>query len=150
GVAAGSAIFAALAVAAVLALGGDPWGTTVALTLAGAALGFLFFNFPPAPIFLGDSRSLFLGFMLRALGACRSPKAPTALAVVIPVVSFGVPILGPFLAIVRRFLRGEPVFKADRGRIHHRLRELGHSPRKVALVVYAASALFALLSLLLV
>ena len=150
GVAAGSAIFAALAVAAVLALGGDPWGTTVALTLAGASLGFLFFNFPPASIFLGDSGSLFLGFMLGALGVITSQKAPTALAVVIPVISFGVPILDTFLAIVRRFLRGEPVFKADRGHIHHRLRELGHSPRKVALVVYAASALFALLSLLLV
>jgi len=150
GVAAGSAIFAALAVAAVLALSGDPWGTTVALTLAGAALGFLFFNFPPASIFLGDSGSLFLGFMLGALGVITSQKAPTALAVVIPVISFGVPILDTLLAVVRRFLRAEPLFKADRRHIHHRLRELGHSPRKVALVVYAASALFALLSLLLV
>jgi len=150
GVAAGSAIFAALAVAAVLALGGDPWGTTVALTLAGAALGFLFFNFPPASIFLGDSGSLFLGFMLGALGVMTSQKAPTALAVVIPVISFGVPILDTLLAVVRRFLRAEPLFKADRRHIHHRLRELGHSPRKVALLVYMVSALFALLSLLLV
>nr|PZN89128.1 MAG: undecaprenyl/decaprenyl-phosphate alpha-N-acetylglucosaminyl 1-phosphate transferase [bacterium] len=150
GVAAGSAIFAALAVAAVLALGGDPWGTTVALTLAGAALGFLFFNFPPASIFLGDSGSLFLGFMLGALGVITSQKAPTALAVLIPVISFGVPILDTLLAVVRRFLRAEPLFKADRRHIHHRLRELGHSPRKVALLVYMVSALFALLSLLLV
>lgn len=81
GVAAGSAIFAALAVAGVLAVGGDPWGTTVALTLAGASLGFLFFNFPPASIFLGDGGSLFLGFMLGALGVMTSQKAPTALAV---------------------------------------------------------------------
>lgn len=150
GVAAGSAIFAALAVAAVLALSGDPWGTTVALTLAGAALGFLFFNFPPASIFLGDSGSLFLGFMLGALGVMTSQKAPTALAVLIPVISFGVPILDTLLAVVRRFLRAEPLFKADRRHIHHRLRELGHSPRKVALLVYMVSALFALLSLLLV
>lgn len=150
GVAAGSAIFAALAVAGVLAVGGDPWGTTVALTLAGASLGFLFFNFPPASIFLGDGGSLFLGFMLGALGVMTSQKAPTALAVLIPVISFGVPILDTLLAVVRRFLRAEPLFKADRRHIHHRLRELGHSPRKVALLVYMVSALFALLSLLLV
>lgn len=150
GVAAGSAIFAALALAAVLALGGDPWGTTVALTLAGASLGFLFFNFPPASIFLGDGGSLFLGFILGAVGVITSQVAPTALAVVIPIISFGVPILDTALAIVRRFLRGEPLFKADRGHIHHRLYELGHSPRGVALLVYGASALCALLSLLLV
>lgn len=68
----------------------------------------------------------------------------------IPVILFGVPILDTLLAVVRRFLRAEPLFKADRRHIHHRLRELGHSPRKVALLVYMVSALFALLSLLLV
>jgi len=150
GVAAGSAVFAALALAVMLGLGGDPWGALIAITLAGALLGFLFFNFPPASIFLGDGGSLFLGFILGALGVVASQKAPAALAVAIPVVSCGVPILDTLLAIVRRFLRCEPLFKPDRGHIHHRLRDLGLSPRRVALVIYAASALFAVLSLLLV
>lgn len=150
GVAGGSAIFAALAVAVTLLLAGDRWGAFVALTLAGATLGFLFYNFPPASIFLGDCGSLFLGFTLGALGVVTSQEAPTVLAVAIPVVSFGLPILDTTLAIVRRFLRRQPLFKPDRGHIHHRLRDLGHSPRKVALLLYFASAGFALLSLLLV
>jgi hypothetical protein len=70
--------------------------------------------------------------------------------VAIPVISFGLPILDTLLAIVRRFLRRESLFRGDHGHIHHRLRDLGHSPRKVALLLYAASAGFALLSLLLV
>jgi hypothetical protein len=76
--------------------------------------------------------------------------APTTLAVAIPVISFGLPILDTLLAIVRRFLRRESLFLGDRGHIHHRLRDLGHSPRKIALLLYAASAGFALFSLLLV
>lgn len=149
GVAAGAAIFAALAVAAVFLLSGEVWGAVVAFTLAGATLGFLFFNFPPASIFLGDAGSLFIGFVLAALGVITSQKASTILAVAIPVVSFGLPILDTTLVVVRRYLRGQPIFEADRGHIHHRLRDLGHSPRKVALLLYGASAGFAFLSILL-
>jgi UDP-GlcNAc:undecaprenyl-phosphate GlcNAc-1-phosphate transferase len=150
GVAGGAAVFAAGSLAAVSALNGNELGVIVALTLAGAALGFLFFNFPPASVFLGDSGSLYLGFMLAGLGILTAHTASTTVAVAIPVVSFGLPILDTLLAMTRRFLRGERIFNPDRGHIHHRLRDLGHSPRKIALLLYAACAGFALLSLLLV
>ena len=150
GVAGGAAVFAAGAMAVVSILNGQELGALVAVTLAGATIGFLVFNFPPASIFLGDSGSLFLGFTLATLGVITTQTAQTALAVAIPVVSCGLPILDTLLAMARRLLRGESPFTPDRGHIHHRLRDLGHSPRKVALILYAASAGFALLSLVLV
>jgi UDP-GlcNAc:undecaprenyl-phosphate/decaprenyl-phosphate GlcNAc-1-phosphate transferase len=150
GVAAGGALFASLTLAVVSLISGNIVGATIGLALAGATLGFLFFNFPPASIFLGDSGSLFLGYVLGAVGLLSTGKAPTVLAVAIPVVSCGLPILDTLLTMVRRFLRRDPIFAADRGHIHHRLRDLGHSPREVALVLYAGFAGFALLSLLLV
>lgn len=149
GLAAGAALFASASLAVVFALNADPLGALMALTLTGACLGFLFFNFPPASIFLGDSGSLFLGFTLAALGVITTHTAPTVLAVAIPIVAFGLPLLDTMVAMVRRFLRREPIYKADRGHIHHRLRDLGHSPRKVALLAYGVCAGFAALSLLL-
>jgi UDP-GlcNAc:undecaprenyl-phosphate GlcNAc-1-phosphate transferase len=150
GVAAGAALFASGGIAVVSIMAASQVGLLFSLALVGATLGFLFFNFPPATIFLGDSGSLFLGFTLATLGIVSTQMAPTTLAVAIPVISFGLPILDTLLAIVRRFLRRESLFLGDRGHIHHRLRDLGHSPRKIALLLYAASAGFALFSLLLV
>lgn len=150
GIAAGAALFAAGSMALVFTLTGEWTGAFVAIVIAGAALGFLFFNFPPASVFLGDSGSLFLGFSLGALGVITAQKAPTFLAIAIPVVSCGLPVLDTLLAVVRRFLRREPLFTGDRGHIHHRLRDLGHSPRRVALLLYATCAAFALVSLVLV
>jgi hypothetical protein len=112
-------------------------------------LGFLRFNFNPATIFLGDCGSLFVGFMLSALALAGAQKAPTAVAVAIPVVSFGLPILETTLSVLRRFIGGRPVFTADREHIHHKLLQSGMSPRQVVIVLYAVSGLFALLSLFL-
>ncbi|HEX2780143.1 MAG TPA: MraY family glycosyltransferase, partial [Gemmatimonadaceae bacterium] len=116
----------------------------------GATLGFLRYNFHPATIFLGDSGSLFLGFMLAGIGAISSQKGSTVVALAIPLVSLGLPVVDTTLAIVRRFLRGQPIFLADRGHIHHRLLALGHSPRRVALLLYAGCAILALGGMLLV
>lgn len=150
GVAAGAAVLACLAIGAVSFMNGNFFAVVICMTLAGASLGFLFFNFPPATIFLGDSGSLFIGFMLAAGGIVTTQTATTALAIAIPVVSLGLPILDTLLVMARRFLRGKPLFQGDRRHIHHVLRDLGHSPRKVALVIYAVCGGFALLSLLLV
>ena len=150
GVAGGAALFASVSIVVVMLLFGNHEGAVLAMVLAGAILGFLFFNFPPATIFLGDSGSLFIGFTLAALGVITTQTASTTLAVVIPVVSCGLPILDTLLAVVRRFLRGDPIFQPDRGHIHHRLRDMGLSSRNVALLLYTASAGFAVASLLLV
>jgi UDP-GlcNAc:undecaprenyl-phosphate GlcNAc-1-phosphate transferase len=149
GLAAGSALFSTM-VFFVVALVYHSWlGSLISVTLAGAILGFLRFNFNPATILLGDSGSLVNGFMLSALALAGSQKAPTFVAVAIPVVSFGLPILETSLSIVRRLISGRPIFTADREHIHHKLLQMGFSHRQVVVVLYAVSAVFAMLSLFL-
>ncbi len=150
GLAGGAALFALTTLFFVASTQGMVDASFVTIVVAGAVLGFLFFNFHPASIFLGDSGSLFLGFMLAGMGLLSSQKGSTAVAVAIPVVSLGLPVIDTLLAIIRRFLRGQPIFSADRGHIHHRLLNLGHSPRKVALLLYGACAVLALGGMLLV
>jgi UDP-GlcNAc:undecaprenyl-phosphate GlcNAc-1-phosphate transferase len=149
GLAAGSALFSTLVVFVVALLSQSPLVALMAIALSGAILGFLRFNFNPATIFLGDCGSLFIGFLLSALALEGTQKAPTIIAVAIPVVSFGLPILETLLSILRRLISGRPVFTADREHIHHKLLELGMSHRQVVIVLYAVSALFAMLSLFL-
>ncbi|HEX4485844.1 MAG TPA: MraY family glycosyltransferase [Terriglobales bacterium] len=149
GLAAGAALFSTLVVFVVSMLGNTPVVTMLTLALAGTILGFLRFNFNPATIFLGDSGSLFIGFMLSALALRGAQKAPTIVAVAIPVVSFGLPILETSLSILRRLISGRPVFTADREHIHHKLLQRGFSHRQVVILLYAVSAVFAMLSLFL-
>jgi UDP-GlcNAc:undecaprenyl-phosphate/decaprenyl-phosphate GlcNAc-1-phosphate transferase len=149
GLAAGSALFSTLVAFVVALLNGQSLITTMTIALAGAILGFLRYNFNPATIFLGDSGSLFIGFLLSALALAGAQKAPTIVAVAIPVVSFGLPILETALSILRRVISGRPVFTADREHIHHKLLQHGLTHRQVVIVLYAVSAVFALLSLFL-
>jgi UDP-GlcNAc:undecaprenyl-phosphate/decaprenyl-phosphate GlcNAc-1-phosphate transferase len=125
GLAAGSALFSTLVAFVVALLNGPSLVTVLTIALAGAILGFLRYNFNPATIFLGDSGSLFIGFVLSALALEGAQKAPTIVAVAIPVVSFGLPILETSLSIVRRLISGRPVFTADREHIHHKLLQHG-------------------------
>ncbi len=106
GLAAGSALFSTVVVFAVALITGSSSVSLMALCLAGAILGFLRFNFSPATIFLGDCGSLFIGFVLSALALQGAEKAPTIIAVAIPMVSFGLPILETALSVVRRFISG--------------------------------------------
>jgi UDP-GlcNAc:undecaprenyl-phosphate/decaprenyl-phosphate GlcNAc-1-phosphate transferase len=149
GLAAGSALFSTLVVFVVALWSHSSLVALMTVALTGAILGFLRFNFNPATIFLGDSGSLFIGFLLSALALEGAQKAPTVIAVAIPVVSFGLPILETSLSVLRRLISGRPVFTADREHIHHKLLQLGLSHREVVIVLYAVSALFALLSLFL-
>ncbi len=149
GLAAGSALFSTLVMFVIALMGNLPLVSLITLALAGAILGFLRYNFNPATIFLGDCGSLFIGFMLSALAINGAQKAPTIIAVAIPLVSFGLPILETSLSVVRRFISGRPVFTADREHIHHKLLQLGMSHRQVVILLYGVSAVFALLSLFL-
>ena len=149
GLAAGSALFSTLVVFVVALFGHSAAVSLMSLVLAGGILGFLRFNFNPATIFLGDCGSLFIGFMLSVLALYGTQKSPTIIAVAIPVVSFGLPILETVLSMVRRFISGRPVFTADREHIHHKLLQRGLTHRQVVITLYAVSALFALLSLFL-
>lgn len=149
GLAAGSALFSTVVVFTISLIVRNPLVAFLTLALAGATLGFLRFNFHPASIFLGDSGSLFIGFMLGALALAGSQKAPTIVAVAIPVVSLGLPILDVALAVVRRFLAGKPLFDGDKSHIHHKLVKRGLSQRDAVLILYAVTAGFGFLSLVL-
>jgi len=149
GLAAGSALFSTLVAFVVALLYGYSLVTVMTIALAGAILGFLRFNFNPATIFLGDSGSLFIGFLLSALALEGAEKAPTIVAVAIPVVSFGLPILETTLSVLRRLIGGRPVFTADAEHIHHKLLQHGLTHRQVVILLYGVSAVFALLSLFL-
>ena len=116
--------------------------------LAGAVLGFLVFNFNPASIFMGDTGSMFLGFVLAVVSIKTSSKAGTAVAMLVPIIAMGVPIMDTLLAVIRRSVLGRPLFSADRDHIHHRLMSrVALSHRNAVLVLYGICVLFALTAL---
>ncbi len=112
--------------------------------LGGALMGFLFYNFNPAKVFLGDSGSMFLGFVLASVSLWTQVKAATTIALLIPVVALGLPILDTTLSFVRRLARGQSPFRSDREHVHHRLLALGLSHRHAVITLYTLSAIFAL------
>lgn len=150
GLATGAALFAAMVMIAVSVVAGHPFVTVLALVLAGALVGFLRYNFNPASIFLGDSGSLFIGFLLAALSILGTQKASTAVAISIPLLAFGVPVIDTTWTFLRRYLGKRPLFKGDREHIHHMLLARGWTQRQVALALYGVCALFGLQALLFV
>jgi UDP-GlcNAc:undecaprenyl-phosphate GlcNAc-1-phosphate transferase len=121
----------------------------LAAPLGGALVGFLRYNFQPASIFLGDSGSLFVGFLIAVLSLASETKSSTAIAVAAPLLSLALPLVETVVSMLRRFLRGQPIWEADSSHIHHQLIKRGLSARRAALVLYAGSAMFAATSLLL-
>lgn len=150
GLAAGAALFASLVLVSVSYQMGQPHVTAVGLALCGALAGFLRYNFNPASIFLGDSGSLLIGFLLAALSIQGSQKASTAVALTIPLIAFGLPVFDTLFTLLRRFISGRPLFAGDREHVHHKLLERGWSQRKVVLVLYCACAVLGVASLTLV
>lgn len=149
GLAAGCALFSTMVAFVVALFHGPTLAEVMTIALAGAIIGFLRYNFNPATIFLGDSGSLYIGFLLSALALHGAQKSPTIVAVAIPIVSFGLPILDTSLSILRRLISGRSVFTADREHIHHKLLQHGLSHRQVVILLYGVSAAFAMLSLFL-
>ena len=137
GLSAGIGFCATLTFVAAAALHGDPVLAYTALPLAGALLGFLFFNFNPATVFLGDSGALLIGFLLGCYGIVWIGHGVTATGIALPLLALCIPMMDLGLAIVRRRLRKQPIFSADRGHIHHRLLDRGLSVRRAATVLYA-------------
>ncbi|MGH7254830.1 MAG: glycosyltransferase family 4 protein, partial [Nitrospirales bacterium] len=157
GLAAGLASIAAGTCAVIFLLRGDAQDAMVLTALVGALLGFLPYNFNPARIFLGDSGSMVLGFVLSVMAVTGSQKTATALAVLIPLLVFGLPIVDTLLSMLRRFLgslrllapykapirqrilAARKMFEADQGHIHHRLIALGFSHRRAVLLLYGVA-----------
>jgi UDP-GlcNAc:undecaprenyl-phosphate GlcNAc-1-phosphate transferase len=148
GLAVGVGLFATLTVFTAAMMQHNMLLAVATLPLAGALLAFLCYNFNPATIFLGDSGSLLIGFLLGCYAAIWSNKSATLLGMTAPLMALSIPLLDVLLAIVRRFLRHQPIFGADRGHIHHRLLDRGFTPRRVVLVLYALCGLAAAFSLL--
>ncbi len=118
------------------------------LALAGALLGFLFFNFPPARVFMGDSGSMFLGYIIGGISIMGLLKTATILGLVFPLLVLGMPVTDLTFAIIRRKLRGQSIAKADRGHLHHRLLDAGFTQRQAVLSMYGISACFGLSAVL--
>jgi UDP-GlcNAc:undecaprenyl-phosphate GlcNAc-1-phosphate transferase len=148
GLAAGVGLFATLTALSAGLMSENLPLALATMPLAGALLGFLRYNFNPASVFLGDSGSYSIGFLLGCFGILWSQKSATLLGMTAPLLACAIPVLDVCLSIVRRFLRMQPLFSADRGHIHHKLLERGLTPRRAVLLLYAVSCLYAVLSLI--
>jgi UDP-N-acetylmuramyl pentapeptide phosphotransferase/UDP-N-acetylglucosamine-1-phosphate transferase len=121
----------------------NPLAVLMSAGLAGALGGFLIYNFNPARIFMGDTGSLFLGFILAALSISTSQKGSTTVAIAVPLLVLGLPILDTAMAIGRRIRRRRPIFSADQDHIHHKLLRAGFSHRGAVLALYAVTLMLA-------
>lgn len=122
--------------------------TWFAFTMAGALLGFLVFNFPPARIYLGDGGAYLIGFVIAALSMSSSHKGSIAVVLLVTIIGLGLPILDTIFAMFRRAVRGFPIFHADGEHFHHRLQEFGFSKRRILLGLYAVCVLLSVFGLL--
>lgn len=118
--------------------------TILTAALAGAAAGFLFYNTNPAKIFMGDTGSMFLGFMLAGISVIGTVKSTATIALIVPILALGLPILDTTFAILRRYFGGKPIFQPDKGHLHHRLLKLGFTQRQAVLLMYIISAMLGL------
>ena len=112
----------------------------ITAALAGGTLGFVRYNFNPATIFMGDTGSLFLGYMLAAISIYGAVKSAATIALIVPAIALGLPIMDTAFAIARRYLNGKPIFQPDKGHIHHRLLAMGFSQRQAVIFMYLISA----------
>ena len=144
GLAAGVATIAAVTIMMVALQQSIMLVAVLTAALAGAAFGFLYYNFNPARIFMGDSGSMFLGFMLAGISVIGAVKSAATIALIVPILALGLPILDTTFAIVRRYRGGVPIFKPDKGHLHHRLLDLGFTQRQAVLLMYVISALLGL------
>lgn len=141
GLAAGVALIATLGLLALGAIGQYTFVVLVCCGLAGSLIGFLPYNFSPARIFLGDTGSMLLGFVLASITLMGTYKSETAVIVIAPLLVLGLPIFETLLSMARRLIRGAPILGADDGHTHHRLLSRGYSQLKVVLLLYGVSGI---------
>jgi UDP-GlcNAc:undecaprenyl-phosphate GlcNAc-1-phosphate transferase len=148
GLASGVALLGAISLLMAALIHHHPVLSFATVPLVGGLIGFLYYNFNPASVFLGDCGSLLIGFLLGCFGLMWNQKASSGLGGLAPLMAIAVPAVEVGLSVVRRFLRLRPIFDADRNHIHHRLLSLGFPQKKVALILYAAAALAATMAFL--
>ena len=141
GLAAGVSAIASLTVILVAIQMGYFHVALLTAALAGAIIGFIRYNFNPATIFMGDTGSMFLGYMLAAISIYGAVKTATTIALIVPAIALGLPILDTAFAIMRRYVNGKPIFQPDKGHLHHRLLDTGMSHKEVVLFMYGITAI---------
>ncbi len=144
GLSSGIGMFLCLTLGVISALNGDVQAGMLSLIVAGALLGFLTFNFPPAKIFLGDGGAYFIGFFIAAASLKTSSKGSVAAALLVVIVALGIPLLDTLFALLRRAIRGVPLFQADAEHVHHRMLALGFSKGSSLLILYAVCAVLSI------
>jgi UDP-GlcNAc:undecaprenyl-phosphate GlcNAc-1-phosphate transferase len=149
GLAGGTALLAVATTFVFAVLHGEPLIMLFTAALAGALVGFLRWNLNPAKIFMGDTGSMFLGFVLSTSAITAHEGSHTRVAMLVPIVVLAFPITDTLLAMARRWARGAPLFAADRGHIHHRLLDLGLSHRQTVLVLHGVCAVLGAAAILL-
>lgn len=150
GLAAGISTIAAASLAYVAIINGRMDTALVTLALVGACLGFLPYNFNPAKIFMGDTGSLFLGFILAATSIDGSIKGAAFIVFAAPILALGVPIFDTTFAILRRMASGKPIMEADKGHLHHRFLSLGFDQKAAVMMMYLIAGLLGVSGILLV
>lgn len=119
----------------------------IIVSMAGAALGFLQYNFNPAKIFMGDTGSMLLGYPLAVSAVLGLVKTAATVALVVPIIALGLPILDTTFAIIRRRMSGVPIFQPDKGHLHHRLLALGMTQKQAVLIMYFVSMILGIVAL---
>ncbi|MGI2327472.1 glycosyltransferase family 4 protein [Planococcus sp. YIM B11945] len=147
GLAAGVSTIALITLSVMAYIMGDVFVMSLAAILAASSIGFLYYNFHPAKIFMGDTGALFLGYMISVL-ALMGFKNVTIVALIIPIIMLGVPISDTFFAIVRRLREKQPLSAPDKSHLHHCLLNVGFSHSQTVLIIYGIAALFGLAALL--
>lgn len=139
-----------LSTIAVMALsGGKILILSLSLVVIGSTLGFLFYNFHPAKIFMGDTGSLFLGYVISVLSLLGLYKSVTLFSIIIPIIILGVPIFDTTFAVIRRILNKQPISAPDKSHIHHRLMAFGLSHRTAVIIIYLIGFIFSVSAILL-
>jgi UDP-GlcNAc:undecaprenyl-phosphate/decaprenyl-phosphate GlcNAc-1-phosphate transferase len=149
GLAAGVSGIAAATIGLVAYSQGQVTVFAIAFILVAAILGFLPYNFYPARTFMGDGGSNFLGFILGCLAVMGLTKTTAVISLFVPILILGIPIFDTFFAIIRRINNRAPIFKPDKSHLHHRLMAIGLSHRRSVVIIYAISAFFGGMALLL-
>jgi UDP-GlcNAc:undecaprenyl-phosphate/decaprenyl-phosphate GlcNAc-1-phosphate transferase len=148
GLSAGISSIVIATIAVLAAVAGKPMILMISLILLGSTLGFLFHNFHPAKIFMGDTGALFLGYSISILSLLGMYKSVTLFSFVVPIIILGVPIFDTTYAIIRRIVNKKPISAPDKSHLHHRLLALGLSHKSTVLVIYGLGILFSLSAIL--
>ncbi|MBQ2960958.1 MAG: undecaprenyl/decaprenyl-phosphate alpha-N-acetylglucosaminyl 1-phosphate transferase [Oscillospiraceae bacterium] len=148
GLAVGVSAISSFTMLVVSLLVSEPVVSIILAALAGACLGFMPFNFNPAKIFMGDVGSQFLGFVLGVVSIMGMFKFQAIITFIVPLLALAVPLADTSFAFIRRILKGQSPFHADKGHFHHRLMATGLSQKQTVAVLYGVSAIMGLVAVL--